>query len=148
MAEPGFGSDRNLEQTWTFPATTAAIGDARDVVRSWLTTRGCAAGTVDDLELVCSELVSNAIQHADGVSSLSVTLDDRCAGLSVRHRGDPSDIPPPQDWGPAEPEALSGRGLGIVAALADEIRVHHHADLVTIEARRLLGNGAGPVAPS
>ncbi|MCX5409590.1 ATP-binding protein [Streptomyces sp. NBC_00335] len=72
--------------------------------------------------LVCvSELVTNAHLHAVGTAHLVLTWDGSCLHVSV------ADADPrlPRHRKPAaDPDATSGRGLGIVTALADSLDVH------------------------
>lgn len=83
------------------------------------------SGSVADTEhsvLICvSELVTNVHLHAVGTAHLVLTWDGRCLHVSV------ADADPrlPRYRGPAaDTGATSGRGLGIVTALADSLDVH------------------------
>jgi anti-sigma regulatory factor (Ser/Thr protein kinase) len=93
----------------------AAVSEARAKVR-----RTVAAWQVpvdpDVVALLTSELVTNAIRHE--VSS-TVTVAVRCSSgqLRVEVHDSSRDMPAPAD---ANADAESGRGLIIVAALADE----------------------------
>jgi anti-sigma regulatory factor (Ser/Thr protein kinase) len=96
------------------------------MARRWLATelQGLLPQeTVADAAVVVAELVSNAIRHADslpgGVIRVSWRLRTargiaRELEIRVSDGGSPA-TPEPQQTGP---DALSGRGLGIVAALA------------------------------
>jgi len=134
--------------SWSFAATTASVGDSRDAVRRWLTDLRCDEPLVDDMVLMASELVTNALEHASGASSMSVSLDDGMLCLAVRHHGSAGQLPEVDTWGPAHPEAFSGRGLGIVAALADEVRVRTDGPEITIEVRRHVGPASAGRGPS
>jgi anti-sigma regulatory factor (Ser/Thr protein kinase) len=72
---------------------------------------------IDTLLLVATELVTNAVRH--GRAPVILTLRRTAEELSLRvHDGDPAEPvlnPEPSDSADAE----SGRGLQIVAALAD-----------------------------
>jgi anti-sigma regulatory factor (Ser/Thr protein kinase) len=84
--------------------------------------RHAAAGSdVAGAELVCSELITNAIRHA-GPTWVSLSWFDAAPTLSVADLGpgfDLSAIPP------APPESVSGRGLQIARAVAVELEARH-----------------------
>jgi len=106
------------ETSITCPGIPASVPAARQFVRATLT----GSPRVDDLELIAAELVTNAIHHTSsgregGTFSLKVRHTPGQARLEVTDQG--SGI-----WRPSTPDsgglAESGRGLVIVAALADE----------------------------
>jgi anti-sigma regulatory factor (Ser/Thr protein kinase) len=101
---------------WDLPDDPVIIGQARDLVRDTLTSWNLH-DLIDDITLVISELVTNALIHGAppirlylGLTPEAVTghVYDHGAGrprcLMVRHDSD------------------HGRGLSIVAALTDEWR--------------------------
>ncbi|AWZ10344.1 MULTISPECIES: ATP-binding protein [unclassified Streptomyces] len=82
---------------------------------------GSAADTVHSVLICVSELVTNAHLHAVGTAHLVLTWDGRCLHVSVAD-ADPR-LPGPRAPD-ADTAATSGRGLGIVNALADSLDVH------------------------
>lgn len=68
-----------------------------------------------DARLLLSELVTNAVTHARSPFSVSIASQDSGVRLSV-HDQDPTE----PTLRPVSPEAYSGRGLQIVAALAKD----------------------------
>jgi anti-sigma regulatory factor (Ser/Thr protein kinase) len=97
-------------------ARPEAAGKARYAVRAL----PVSPATRDKLELLVSEIVSNAVLHA-GLSpedpvSVHITSGPDRARLSVRDPG-PGFVPEPKDR--ADPLAPGGRGCVIVDALAD-----------------------------
>ncbi|MFD9412091.1 ATP-binding protein [Streptomyces sp. NPDC059989] len=80
-----------------------------------------APDTVSSVLLCVSELVTNAHRHALGTAHLVLTWDGRCLHVSVAD-ADPH-LPSPRPCN-ADANATSGRGLGIVDALADSLDVH------------------------
>lgn len=113
---------------WHFDVSSHAPGTARAHIR-----RVCDRWTVDPevreaAEIVVTELVTNAVEHA---TSRSVVEVERRAGsfrMTVRDY-DTSTLPeavlPP-------PSSARGRGLGMVAAISREWGVHHHSDGKTV----------------
>lgn len=92
-----------------------------------------------DLELIASELVTNAIEHGIG-RHVRISLDCRngTAVLTVESSGPSNGVGPVTDWEVAEPASLAGRGLGIVRQIADEVRVDQTADRLAVTVRRHL----------
>lgn len=78
-----------------------------------------AADTVHSVLLTVSELVTNAHLHAACTAHLVLTWDGSCLHVSVAD-SDPR-LPSPRA---ADAGATGGRGLGIVATLADSWDVH------------------------
>jgi len=101
-------------------AGETAARSARSQARSacaGITTQDVA----DDVTLVVSELVTNAIRHGGGHVRLDLQVDLDEVLVAVWDAGDDF------DWGvrSAQAGALTGRGLGIVAALASSYGVRH-----------------------
>ena len=85
---------------------------ARRAIATWLASHHLAA-RVDDVSLLTSELVTNALRHGVGPLDLTVTrMGDRLR-VAVADHGDGA--PEPRAAAPDDP---GGRGLAIVAALA------------------------------
>ena len=85
---------------------------ARRAVATWLAAHHLAA-RADDVCLLTSELVTNALRHGAGPLDLTVTrIGDRLR-VAVADQGDA--LPEPRT---AAPDAPGGRGLAIVAALS------------------------------
>jgi hypothetical protein len=92
-------------------APQAARRFVEEALRGW----GHSGTVVDDARLLLSELVTNAVTHAR--SPFSVTLRARGSALRLAVRdGSPAE----PTLRPMAPEADSGRGLQIVAALAKD----------------------------
>jgi anti-sigma regulatory factor (Ser/Thr protein kinase) len=79
----------------------------------------------EDVRIVASELLTNAVEHGTGQVAPSVELrsDGRTFSFTVTNELDDAGPPPPQEWHVPEPLALRGRGLGIVASLAPRVAV-------------------------
>jgi CheY-like chemotaxis protein len=95
--------------------TTAAAGDARRFVRDRLAVTDLAVGdeVLSSVELLVSELVTNAVLHASTAPRLAIRLDRETVRVEV-YDDDPT-IPRPL---PLDAERVGGRGLYIVDVLS------------------------------
>lgn len=113
---------------------TADIGVARRRVAEAALSAGLSPERVADVALVVSELVTNAIQHGTGT-----TATVRCAvyedtlELAVSSEGS-IDLPHSRREAPG-PAAAGGRGLYMVAKIADSLTVVGADGRVTVECR-------------
>jgi anti-sigma regulatory factor (Ser/Thr protein kinase) len=126
-------------------ADRGEIGGARHAIADHLTALGVPIMVVDDLELIASELVTNAIVHPHpgdrpNVIHVHVDVTDEIA-MSVTNVGSAAAIPPIEAWQPASPVAMSGRGLGIVRRLCDDVAVEQRGDLAVVSCWRHLPDG-------
>ncbi|UBU10223.1 ATP-binding protein [Nonomuraea gerenzanensis] len=99
---------------YLLPSAPAGVAEARSLVRAELARWGLTHLT-DDCLIIVSELVTNVVRH--GGSAYTLRLEER-AGRLYGEVFDPGDGVPFQRSPGVD--ALSGRGLQIVAALADE----------------------------
>lgn len=112
-------------ETW-LDADAGAAAAARELAGEL--AEDLPARTREDLLLVTSELVANAVEHGSGDKvwlRVGIVDEDEAAvevavGNSV---GDPESALPDRPWRMPEPTAVRGRGLAIVSNLADEVRV-------------------------
>jgi anti-sigma regulatory factor (Ser/Thr protein kinase) len=95
------------------PATAAAPRMARHLVTAMLDEQGCSIEVVDTAELLVSELVTNSVRQA--ASSVVVRIEMQGGDLLVEVQDD--DPAPPRLLHPG-PDALGGRGIALVDALA------------------------------
>ncbi|MGA9312190.1 MAG: ATP-binding protein [Pseudonocardiaceae bacterium] len=110
------------------PMHNAAAGAARRFVRE-----SCEIWAVDPAireiaELLSSELVTNAVEHAHSSTRLTVTGTGSVLRVSVRDYSR-TIIPRPR---PIDVGAFRGRGLHLVAALSQSWGVHQHSEGKTI----------------
>lgn len=102
----------------TLPFTSESAGDARRALVSWMQHHGSPAPVVDDARLVATELVANAIRHADPLGNARILVRWRQVGddllLSV-YDGGGAALPTLRH--PAD-DSESGRGLAIIDALS------------------------------
>ncbi|MFC5982912.1 ATP-binding protein [Knoellia sp. p5-6-4] len=117
-SQPGASGD--VSRTIRVPWSASSVSLVRRTVVDDLRERGIAAVTIDESEIVVSELVSNAIRHARplGDGSLRVHWKVKAGVVEVEVTdggGDTVPHPAPRTvWAP------SGRGLRIVRSLAHE----------------------------
>jgi serine/threonine-protein kinase RsbW len=101
----------------TLAAVPTAPGAARQAVRTWFHSRHCDDDATDTAALLVTELVSNAVVHANG-PSLWLSVDETTADvLHVAVRDGSQDIP---RHSPQMPDVRrkGGRGLSMVDALS------------------------------
>ncbi|WP_329485493.1 ATP-binding protein [Kitasatospora sp. NBC_01246] len=98
----------------------------RNHLRSLAWTRD-APETVDAVLLTVSELLTNAHIHAHSSAELVLVWDGRCLHVSV-HDGSTA-VPEPRSAGT---DALNGRGMAIVDALADEWEIRRQQEGKTV----------------
>lgn len=95
--------------------------------RRWVTQTAVAAGVDDDtadvVELLTSELLTNAVRHSPAGAPVTVHVGRRPGALRVTVHDAGADQPTLQDAGP---EDENGRGLLLVHTLATAWGVEHH----------------------
>jgi anti-sigma regulatory factor (Ser/Thr protein kinase) len=89
------------------------VGAARRYVREVLRSQRVDEKVTGIVELLTSEVVTNAFLHAHGAGELALTITGDTIRVEV---DDPSGLQPIRQC--AGGDALGGRGLAIVAALA------------------------------
>lgn len=99
---------------WTVEPTARAPFETRRRVRALLAGWGLHGDRVDTIQMVASELVSNAIDHAQGVITVGLS---RAADHVTVAVSDGSELQPRLQ--PLNPHAVRGRGLQLVDALAN-----------------------------
>ena len=118
-----------METSVTFPGLPAIVPSARRFVRGILADSPRA----EDMELITAELASNAIRHTPsgqdgGEFTLTVRAEPGWARIEVSDTGT-GEWAGPRD---AADDDEYGRGLAIVAALADKLGHHVRADGQTV----------------
>jgi anti-sigma regulatory factor (Ser/Thr protein kinase) len=118
------------------------VGVARRFVQTTLDGVVPHAVTAD-LVLATSELVTNAIEHGRSASVLITARHDGSrASVSIRSGGDTNRLADVAEWRTAAPDRVTGRGLGIVNAIADDVEVVRTGDEVEITVwKRYVSNG-------
>lgn len=124
------------------PFTPASVADARGALSRDLRDAGLPGDLVDDAVLVLSEVLSNALRHARPLGSGRIEVRWQVEGPSVTlcvTDGGATGRPTP---GRPPPGATGGRGLAIVAELADAWGVDREDDASTVWA--VLQRPSGP----
>jgi anti-sigma regulatory factor (Ser/Thr protein kinase) len=106
-----------LQLEMTLAAVPTAPGAARQAVRTWFHSRDCGDDATDTAALLVTELVSNAVVHADG-RSLWLTVDetiDNVLHVAVR---DGSHVLPRHAPKVPDVHRTGGRGLFLVEAMS------------------------------
>lgn len=102
------------------PASAALV---RHQIVDDLARQRVASDSIDEVALVATELVGNAVRHvrpsASGTLDVSWDIDD--SGVTLRVYDPSEEAPMPRQ---ASADEASGRGLTIVAAVSDEWGYH------------------------
>jgi anti-sigma regulatory factor (Ser/Thr protein kinase) len=98
------------------PGTEAAVPAARRFTSQAITDRGLNGETIEKAELLVTELATNSVLHAHSPIRLSVL---GCTRHAVRVEVRDDDPAPLRTPCRPEVDAEHGRGLWLVAALAD-----------------------------
>jgi anti-sigma regulatory factor (Ser/Thr protein kinase) len=96
------------------PRSPASVGAARRFIQARTTAWSFPEAAGSQLELIGSELVTNAVLHARTELTLTLELRDRLVRISVEDRSRA-----PATLRHYQADALTGRGLGVVAALSE-----------------------------
>ncbi|WP_263118177.1 ATP-binding protein [Cellulomonas sp. RIT-PI-Y] len=103
-------------ERWTVPSRLSAVPTARRWAARFLSGRGLPEDLVDTVELLVSELVTNAVRHAD-TGAVSVALRIEPTRLLVEVQ---DDDPLPPSLVTARPGDVGGRGIGMLALAGAE----------------------------
>lgn len=128
--------DREQQSFAAIPANARA---ARQFVAATLRRHDAPPKLISDFALVVSELVTNIIEHGDG-SNMVISLDVADPDWwEVEVVGGAANLPTtllqPGTWTVAGADEASGRGLGIVRHLMDDVVSHTNASQVSIRCR-------------
>lgn len=124
----------------TFESVPTSAHGARQFVAELLRQHGAPPTEIADCVLVVSELVSNVLEHGNG-SEFAVALDvTDPQWWEVEVSSATIDISPwmldPDTWIVAAARQISGRGLGIVRKLMDEVITDVTDGRLTVRCRR------------
>ncbi len=116
--------------SWSFDPVATVVAPLRHHVRALLTDWGVPADGVDDALLVVEELVANVIDHARTRFEVVVQVAGDALYVGVRDHSTREPRLQPRD-----PQAVRGRGLQLVTALAQRWGCDRHPDGKTVWAQ-------------
>jgi serine phosphatase RsbU (regulator of sigma subunit)/anti-sigma regulatory factor (Ser/Thr protein kinase) len=122
VAKPGPPADAEDERVdWQVDTTErSSVRAVQAEVSAVLRDLGATDGAVHDAELILTELIGNVVRHAPGRAQVSLSSDAGQVLLTVEDDGAGFAYRP---TAPVDARAESGRGLFIVAALAQDVQV-------------------------
>ena len=112
------------------PAEPATLGAMRSALRRWLAAMGVDERAAYRIVLAANEAAANAIEHAYAATTAEFEV------TAARERG--AVVVSVRDWGRwrAPRDEHRGRGLQLMEAMMDEVRVERQADGTTVWLRR------------
>jgi anti-sigma regulatory factor (Ser/Thr protein kinase) len=121
------------------------LSDARRASSSWLLDRGVPEPVTEELAIVVSELLANAVlSEPDHRTQLSIRSMTGHVEIEVVNAATPER---PLEPRLPDPTASSGRGLFVAAALVDELDTTAEGGLVRVRARRRFAGEGNDRAP-
>jgi serine/threonine-protein kinase RsbW len=105
------------------PREAGSVPTVRRLLRSTLAVLRIDHEAQDDLEIAVTEACSNVVRHATGTDMFEVCLDvgdDHCS-IDVLDNGPGFD---PDQIEPSKAGSESGRGLELIKALGENVRMH------------------------
>jgi len=109
----------SVRDTIRLPFARSTPSMARTKLAAFLTVNRASNAVIDDALIVISEMIANAVSHgepaADGSIEISWSISDSLLELSVYDAGIGAALTP-IDF---DEDSLSGRGLQIIARVAD-----------------------------
>ena len=122
-----------------FRASIEAVPVARHSLGRWLAELDIDRTIRDELALVVTELVTNAVEASPGPHhevALRASCDDDGIHMVIVDEGDGFALTGSVDT--PEPTAIRGRGLPIVQALMDAVSVERRDQRTVVTARRTI----------
>jgi len=120
----GTALDQPLTAATTLPRVPYSARDARHWIIGVLTAWGVPEGERETAELLVSELVANAVKHAQGDGDTTITAAWHLGAVRITVSDPDGDHRAPAGHGHAvDTDSEDGRGLLIVRALADSYAV-------------------------
>ena len=106
-----------------YAANPESVREARTALRAWLDRRSLVPARADDLLVALTELVTNATRSARTAIEVRAWSTPDAVHVEVIDDGAGFDPAVPHDARDLDPLAERGRGLFLVAALADECTI-------------------------
>ncbi|MGI5211943.1 ATP-binding protein [Plantactinospora sp. CA-290183] len=110
-----------VSMTLSLPRQPSSVTRARQVLTTLLSLTDAAEDSCGHLAVLISEACANAVMHADPDSTVDITIviDDQVCLIEVGNRGSTPNGGGGLDAGLPAPLTVGGRGLPLIAALAD-----------------------------
>jgi anti-sigma regulatory factor (Ser/Thr protein kinase) len=121
--------------TVRLPAAPASAGLVRHHIAADLVRHTVAPSVIDDVVLVATELVSNAIRHAEPLPGGQVTVTWEVDSTGVTDRVTDGGAPSQPEVQHPSARDVSGRGLALVEALASSWGIDDSAGSTTVWAQ-------------
>lgn len=120
------------------PRRRQAVGEARRFTTTVLDELGAAAEHIEAIALALSEACTNAVEHADGHDTFTLSIG--CDADSVRVSVTSPGVFEPTSHALEMPDvtSLRGRGIPLMRKLMDEFEVRSSGDSTTVSMCRLL----------
>jgi serine/threonine-protein kinase RsbW len=132
-------ADVEIKLVLFLPRDAASVPVSRQVLDGCLENLGVTSDTRTDIALALTEACANVIQHAgegDEYEVRASTRDGRCV-IEVVNTGNGRPLVP--GAGPVSATAEHGRGLGIINAVVDDLRLTGDGhDLTTVHFEKVL----------
>ncbi len=133
------------KQKLEIPAELERLRETREWANQVAADHGLSEDDCFQIKLAMSEAVTNAIIHprpgaGEPAIHVHLVLTD-AVEIVVANNGSADTIPPVDEWRPAPATAPSGRGLGIVRRLCDNVTVEQRGGRAVITCRRRLPDG-------
>ncbi len=117
----------NISKTISFPSSIENLEKIEQLSTQISADAGFDESTIDDISIALTELVNNAIHHAnkdnpDKKVTVIFTVDEKKLSVSISDQGE--GFTPKNVGNPLDPDNLmadSGRGLYLVEALMDSV---------------------------
>lgn len=111
----------NLRMTLSLPRDTSTVTCSRAVIGMLLSVAGTTAECCEELAVIMTEACTNAVVHSapDTEIDISVIVEDRQCILEIGNRGDTVGVKITRQ--PGDPLRIGGRGLPLMATLADTV---------------------------
>jgi anti-sigma regulatory factor (Ser/Thr protein kinase) len=124
----------------TVDAVPPSARAARQFVAELLRAHGATTEVIGDYTLVVSELVTNVIEHSAGSQVEIIVNSAEPQWWEVEVVGGapaaPKQMLAPEMWTVAGAHEVSGRGLGIVRQLMDDVVTEVADDRISVRCRR------------
>jgi anti-sigma regulatory factor (Ser/Thr protein kinase) len=124
-----------VRDSWRFDVDPHAPGHARARVREVCQRWGLDADVREAAEIVITELLTNAVEHATSPSVVEVERHGDAFRMSVRDYDTGAtghDVPAAASWQVPPTSSPRGRGLAMVAAVSHDWGVLRHPDGKTV----------------